>query len=50
MKQHLPNKEREFECQQCPLRFALKSQLTNHEASHLTPDEKRFICDECGKA
>lgn len=50
MKQHLPSDLRPFQCAKCPQKFVLKSQLTNHEASHFTQDQKKFICDTCGKA
>lgn len=48
MKQH--QNEKPFQCQKCDQRFVLRSQLTNHVASHLSDGEKKYICDVCDKA
>ncbi|ETN61633.1 hypothetical protein AND_006711 [Anopheles darlingi] len=45
-KQHLPVDERAHQCAICGQRFARRSQLLNHSASH----ERKYICNECGKA
>lgn len=50
MDSHVPNEERRFQCIQCPRNYAKKFQLDQHaRLRHITDDEKKFVCDECGK-
>lgn len=38
-----------YKCEHCSKSFEKKFKLDRHKLSHLRPEEKKYVCDECGK-
>lgn len=46
---HAPADMKLFKCDHCPKSFVKKFKLDQHKLSHLSPEEKKYLCDECEK-
>lgn len=44
---HAPEREKFFNCDLCPKKFARKSKMYLHRSSHIPINQRTFICDQC---
>lgn len=48
---HVPPEMRPFQCAKCPQNFAKKFQRDQHaRLRHITEEDKKFACEDCGKS
>lgn len=50
MYRHESDEAKVFKCDQCPRKYAKQYLLEQHKFIHVPPEERQFICDDCGKA
>jgi hypothetical protein len=44
-----PAEKVSFQCTQCDAKFTRKNNLKIHMRKHIAPNQKKFICSQCGK-